>query len=734
MPLLKRLSRVFSEFVPIINYRHDIIETPTGVRCVIDGPRWLRPKQREFLLRGWCYHKTKTIEAVRLISKYGTQIARFGIERHDLLEAFNTKNERVLYSGFEVPMKVGRGSTNFKLETKFKGGDWEPLISEYLVRPRLKAFDPENSVRGKHPYTQWVKKYDTLSLEDHNAICAHIKTFARKPDISIVVPTYNTSVKLLDTMVNSVRRQLYKHWELCIADDNSTDKRTLKRLKYWTEKDSRINVSFRNENGHISACSNTAIEMAKGEFTALLDHDDELPIHALYYVALEIINHPEAHIIYSDEDKITPDGYRLDPYFKPDFGIDLLCSHNFVSHLGVYRTELLRKVGGFREDFVGSQDWDLVLRCLDHISADNIRHIPRVLYHWRLSNDSTSASVGNKDYAVTSGHRALQEYLDKHEPNGKVEKGPTTGSFRIRYITPNDPLVSIIILSKNNAKLLQKCVDSIIEKTRYSNYELIIVDNGSDEEDALSFLGLLNKKDRVSVLNNPVPFNFSKLNNWASEKAEGEVLLFLNNDMEVVEEDWLAELVSHAIRNNVGPVGTKLLYPDDYIQHAGMIMGVAGIAGHAFKFLHRQNPGHIGRAGIIQNYSAVTAACMAIRKSVFRELGGFDGENFGTAYNDADLCLRAWQKGYRTVYTPYAMLYHHESASRGLENNTEKKERWQKEADAFKKQWAETIGNDPFYNPAFSLNTEDFGLAKPPRYKRPWDQFLEQSNKAQRDD
>jgi len=720
MPLLKSLFRVFSEFVPILHYRHDIIETSLGVRCVIDGPRWMRPKQREFILKGWCYHESKTIEAVRIISKYGTQIARFGIERHDLLEAFNTRNDRVLYSGFEVPMKVGRGSTKITLEMKFIGGGWEHLITEYLVRPRIKALDPENSIRGKHPYTQWVKEYDTLSMEDHNSIRNHIESFAGKPLISIVVPTYNTPVKLLDIMIESVTAQLYENWELCIADDKSTNKRTLKRLKYWMEKDPRIKVSFRKVNGHISACSNTAIEMANGEFTALLDHDDELPAHALYYVALEILRHPDTQIIYSDEDKITPDGYRLDPYFKPDFGPDLLCSHNLVSHLGVYRTKLLQKVGGFREDFVGSQDWDLVLRCLDFIPVHEIRHIPRILYHWRHSSNSTSASVGNKGYAVTSGHRALQEYLDKHEPTGTVEKGPTTGSFRIRYSTPNDPMASIIILSKNNAKLLQTCVGSIIEKTSYSNYEVIIIDNGSTEEDALTLLDSLNKKKRIRVLANSIPFNFSTLNNWASERAEGEVLLFLNNDMEVIEEDWLRELVSHAMRQNVGPVGTKLLYPDDYIQHAGMIMGIAGIAGHAFKFLHRQNPGHIGRVGIIQNYSAVTAACMAIRKSVLKELGGFDGDNFGTAYNDADLCLRAWQNGYRTVYTPYATLYHHESASRGLENNTEKKERWQKEADAFKERWAAAIENDPFYNPAFSLLTEDFSLAKPPRYEKPW--------------
>ena len=654
----------------------------------------------------------------------GTQLARYGIERHDLLEAFDSKNENILYSGFEVPLRVPRGSTKFILEIKFEGGDWEPLVTEYLTRPVTKHFDPENISKSKHPYTLWVKEFDTLSASDRDSIIKHIATFQKKPLISVVVPTYNTPVNLLDTMIESVRNQLYDHWELCIADDNSSNKRTRNRLKYWADRDPRIKVEFRTENGHISACTNSAIQLATGDFIALLDHDDEIPSHALYFVANEIENHPSTQIIYSDEDKISDDGYRTDPYLKPDFGRDLLCSHNFVSHLGVYRADLIRKINGFRVDFIGSQDWDVVLRCLDYVKDEEIRHIPRILYHWRMSHGSTSSSVGNKDYAVTSGHRALQEYLEKHEPSGTVEDGPTVGSFRIRYSTPNNPKASIIILTKNNAALLKQCVDSVTRKTTYKNYEIVIVDNGSDDTEAQQLLDDLKTQSGIRVLEKPIPFNFSELNNWAAGSADGEVLVFLNNDMEVIEEDWLRELVSHALRPHVGPVGTKLLFPDDYIQHAGMIMGIGGVAGHAFKYLHRENLGHIGRGGIIQNYSAVTAACMAIRKSVFEELGGFDAENLGTAYNDADLCLRAWQLGYRTVYTPHALMYHHESASRGLENNSAKKERWQKEAEFLAKKWHDVIENDPFYNPALTLLKEDFDLATPPRYRKPWENSL----------
>ncbi len=721
MPVLNWFIRLLGGFLPVSAYRHRILDTPEGIRISLDSPRNLRPKQREFLLRGWCCSQSQRIQAMRIITPAGRQKARYGIERHDVQEALQTQSESVLYSGFEVPLKIPRGSTRFTLEAQLEDGSWHPVITEYLTRPLLEIFDQESLTNSRHPYVLWTREHDQLSPQDRKQIVQHIRHFATKPLISIVVPTYNTPVRLLDKMIQSVNDQLYENWEICIADDNSTRHSTRRRLKFWENQDERIKVFFRPENGHISACSNSAIELATGEFIALLDHDDELAPHALYWVALEIDNHPDCQIIYSDEDKLSVDGYRTDPYFKPDFGKDLLCSHNFVSHLSVYRSELIRQVGGFREEFVGSQDWDLVLRCLDHVEEKQIRHIPRILYHWRQSEQSTSASMRNKRYAVDSGRRALEEYLSKHEVHASVQDGPTMGSFRIHYDTPGNPLVSIIVLTKNNGALLKRCVDSIQAITGYENYELIIVDNGSDEPKSKALLASLKEGEKVRVFEKPLPFNFSLLNNWAAKRAEGDILLFLNDDIEVIDEDWLREMVSHAMRKAVGPVGAKLLFPDDYIQHAGMILGISGLAGHAFKFLHRTNPGHIGRAGIIQNYSAVTAACMAIRRNVFDEVGGFDEENLGTAYNDADLCLRAWEKGYRTLWTPHALLIHHESASRGLEDNLEKKERWQSEADYLQANWKTYIDNDPFYNPALSLLTEDFSLAQPPRYSRPWD-------------
>ncbi len=717
-----RFIRMLGYFLPLSTYRPLPRETAEGIIFSLDSPRKLRPKQREFLFRGWCFSKSQRIKAVRIITPAGWQKTRYGIERHDLLEAFPTWSDSVLHAGFEVPVTAPRGSTRFTLEAQLEDGSWRPIITEYFIRPLLTIFHREKLFKGLHRYVRWTREHDQLSPRDRKRISQHIRIFEAKPLFSIVAPTYNTEVRLLDKMIQSVLDQLYDNWELCIADDNSTKRSTRRRLRYWEKRDERIKVTFRTENGHISACSNSALELVTGEFIALLDHDDELAPHALYLVALEILTHPDCQIIYSDEDKISVDGYRSDPYFKPDFGRDLLCSHNFVSHLCVYRTDLIRKLGGFREAFVGSQDWDLVLRCLDHVEEKQIRHIQRVLYHWRLTGQSTSASMRNKRYAVDSGRRALEEYLSKHENHAEVLDGPTLGSFRIRYGTPGHPLVSIIILTRNNAALLQRCVDSIQAMTSYPNYEVVIVDNGSDDPQTMDLLASLENSEKARVLAKPVPFNFSLLNNWAVRRAEGDILLFLNDDIEVIEEDWLREMVSHAMRKAIGPVGAKLIFPDGYNQHAGMILGIGGVAGHAFKFLHRNNPGHIGRAGIIQNYSAVTAACMAIRRDVFEKVGGFDEENLGTAYNDADLCLRAWEKGYRTVWTPHALLIHHESASRGLEDNPEKKKRWKSEADYMLAKWKPQIENDPFYNPALTLQREDFGLARPPRYVRPWDQ------------
>ena len=717
-----RFIRLLGNFLPVSTYRPLPRETPEGIVFSLDSPRKLRPKQREFLFRGWCFSKTQRLKAVRIITPTGWQKVRYGIERHDLLEAFQDWSDSVLHAGFEVPVTVPRGSTRFTVEVQLEDGSWHTVITEYFIRPLLNTFHREKIFKGLQRYVRWTKEHDQLSPRDRKRIAQHIRIFETKPLISIVVPTYNTEVKLLDKMMHSVLDQLYDNWELCIADDNSTRNSTRRRLRYWENRDERIKVTFRTENGHISACSNSALELVTGKFIALLDHDDELAPHALYLVALEILTHPDCQLIYSDEDKISVDGYRSDPYFKPDFSRDLLCSHNFVSHLCVYRSDLVRKLGGFREEFVGSQDWDLVLRCLDHVEENQIRHIQRVLYHWRLTGQSTSASMRNKRYAVDSGRRALQEYLSKHESHAEVLDGPTLGSFRIRYDTPGNPLVSIIIPTRNNAALLERCIDSIRAMTGYPRYELIIVDNGSDDPQSKDLLASLEKSDKARVFAKPMPFNFSRLNNWAARRAEGDILLFLNDDIEVIEEDWLREMVSHAMRKTVGPVGAKLIFPDGYNQHAGMILGIGGVAGHAFKFLHRSNPGHIGRAGIIQNYSAVTAACMAIRRDVFEEVGGFDEENLGTAYNDADLCLRAWEKGYRTVWTPHALLIHHESASRGLEDNPEKKKRWQSEADYMLSKWKPQIENDPFYNPALSLQREDFSLAQPPRYARPWEQ------------
>jgi len=720
MSLKSFTTTLIRELIPWHGYEHTIRQSPTGICFSLDAPRYLKPRAKDTLLRGWCFAEgSQRIQAVRIHYRGQTQLARYGIERHDVIEAFG-KTDPVLYSGFEVPLTVPSGATPFRLEAQTEDDQWHLLIEEFLIRPRLRCIDPHHQKGKKHPYQQWIRQYDSFSNEDNRAIASHIQRFEHKPLISIVVPAYNTPPPLLDKMVRSVLAQSYSNWELCITDDHSPSARSRKRLQYWTRKDKRIRVGFRPQNGHISACSNTGIAMARGPYIALLDHDDELAKHALYFVVNEINRHPDAPIIYSDEDKLDPDGFRIDPYFKPDFGIDLLRSHNFVSHFGVYRTDLLREIKGFREDRVGSQDWDLVLRCLEHIDTDKIRHIPRVLYHWRMTSESTSANVGNKNYAVVAGENALKDHLTKAEPGAEVLDGPAMGAFRIRYPITHPTKVSILIPTRDSADLLSTCVDSILTHTDYPDYEIRILDNGSQEPATLDLFDRYSNHPRIHIDKHPGPFNFSAINNAAAKVASGEVLLFLNNDMEVKDGDWLRELVSHALRPGVGPVGAKLLFPDGYVQHAGVVLGMGGIAAHAFKYLHHLNPGHIGRAGIIQNYSAVTAACMAIRKDRFLELGGFDEEHLGVAYNDIDFCLRAGEAGLRTVFTPYACLIHHESASRGLENNDAKKQRWEAESDIMKQRWAKYIANDPFYNPALTLLKEDFSLAAPPRYSKPW--------------
>ncbi len=569
-------------------------------------------------------------------------------------------------------------------------------------------------MRENNNYLAWIRFYDTVTDESRRRMRRIIDNFHSKPLISILMPTYNTKSEWLIEAIKSVQRQIYTNWELCIADDASTDAEIRPLLERYAKEDSRIKITFRKKNGHISKSSNTALSLASGTWTALLDHDDQLSEHALFWVVKAINENPKIQLIYSDEDKIDENGKRQNPYFKCDWNVDLFYSHNMFSHLGVYRTNLLKRIGGFRPGFEGSQDYDLVLRCIERVKPNQIHHIPRVLYHWRIHSLSTSQSADNKPYALLAGERALNSHFQRYNKNAKAEL--LGHCYRAHYRLPkNKPLVSLIIPTRNGLKLLKTCIESILEKTTYLNYEIIIIDNGSDDPATLQYFDLLKKKRNIRILRDNSPFNYSALNNKAVKAAKGKIIGLLNNDLEVISSDWLSEMVSHAIRPGIGAVGAKLYYPNDTIQHGGVIIGIGGIGAHAHKHMPRGEFGYFGRAVSTQSLSAITAACLIVRKSTYEEIHGLNEKDLAVAFNDVDFCLRLIEKGYRNIFTPYAEFYHYESATRGYDDKPEKIKRLEKEKKYMKWRWGNKLLDDPAYSPNLTLNYENFSFAWPPR-------------------
>lgn len=577
-------------------------------------------------------------------------------------------------------------------------------------------------VRGNpshHPdnnsYQEWVERYDTLGATDRKRIVAAIEAMTSRPKISVLMPVYNPPLDFLDEAIASVRKQLYPDWELCIADDASGDPAVRELLARHAAEDTRIRVVYREQNGHISRASNSALELATGEFVALFDNDDLLPEHALYCIAQAIHDHPDAALVYSDEDKIDSTSRRHAPYFKPDWNPDLFLSHNMICHLGAYRTSLVRALDGFRTGFEGAQDYDLALRCIEQIAPGQIVHIPRVLYHWRSHPGSTALAGSEKNYALLAGERALNDHLQRMGVAAKAEL-LEFGMYRVRYATPSPlPMVSLIIPTRNGLKLIRMCVESILSRTLYPNYEIIIVDNGSDEPETLQYLASLSGDARVRVLRDERPFNYAALNNGAISHARGEYVALINNDIEVLSPDWLDEMIGLAAQPGVGAVGARLWYPNDTLQHGGVILGVGGVAGHSHKHLPKGDLGYFARAGLTQTLSAVTAACLVVRKDIYTQVGGLDEANLKVAFNDIDFCLKVRSAGYRNVWTPYAELYHHESATRGYEDTPEKQARFMQEVLYMQSRWKDALGFDPAYNPNLTLEWEDFGLAWPPR-------------------
>lgn len=562
-----------------------------------------------------------------------------------------------------------------------------------------------------HGYDTWIERHDYNDRRDRAGLSARIATLGQLPLISVVMPVYNTPPKLLNEAIQSVVDQVYPHWELCIANDASPKAHVRPQLDRWAARDNRIKIVHRPQNGHICHATNSAFELATGEWIALLDHDDILRPHALAEVALALDAQPGAALIYSDEDKIDGKGRRYDANFKPDFSPELFCSMNYLNHLTVHRSDLVRKVGGWRPGYEGSQDYDINLRITEQIDRRDIVHIPKVLYHWRAVEGSTALSGSEKSYPYKAGFRALEEHLTRTGQDARVLEAPGVPFYRISHNIPApQPLVSLIIPTKDRVDLLRKAVGSILEKTTYETYEIIVIDNNSEKAETFAYFEEISQRSNVRVIGHPHPFNFSAINNAAVHHATGDIVGLINNDIEVITPEWLTEMVSWAQLDRVGCVGAKLMYPDDAVQHAGVILGIGGIANHSHKHKHRNDPGYFGRAVVLQNFSAVTAACLLVRKTVYEEVGGLDEEGLTVAFNDVDFCLKVREAGYDNIWTPYAELYHHESPSRGHEDTPEKQARFAREVAVMTERWGDKLKRDPYYSTNLALDREDFSI------------------------
>lgn len=559
-------------------------------------------------------------------------------------------------------------------------------------------------------YANWIRSVEIPQIPSRESQLQDMQQWASRPLFSIILPTYNPPEAHLRACLDSVLDQTYPHWELCVADDASSKPHVRQILSEYAARDSRIRLAFRDSNGHISAASNTAFSMASGDYLALLDHDDTLAPHALYANACAIQRQPQVQLLYSDEDKLDENGERCDPFFKPDWSPDLLYSQNYIAHLGVYSRQLVEKVGGFRIGFEGSQDYDLVLRCAAAIKDPaQIVHIPLALYHWRISENSTAGGHEQKHYASEAARKALLACFDARGEQVNVSI-TAPGVYRHRWPLPaTQPLVSLIIPTRDGHDHLKTCIESILQKTTYPHYEILLVDNQTTCEKTLGLMAKLPElsQGKVRVLPYDRPFNYSAINNHAAAQARGALIGLINNDIEVINGDWLSEMVSHAIRPDIGCVGAKLYYPDGTLQHCGVVLGIGGVAGHSHKYFPGSASGYFSRLRTIHNVSAVTGAALLIRKSSFDCVGGLD-EALEIAFNDVDFCLRIARLGLRNLWTPFAELYHHESKTRGIENTPEKRARFAREVQFMNERWGSTLAIDPYYSPNLTLNDENY--------------------------
>lgn len=566
-----------------------------------------------------------------------------------------------------------------------------------------RLFGKESVAEGG--YEAWLARYKvdkrTLRRQKHAA-------FAQKPLISIVIPLYCTPLPYLKELLESVRRQSYENWQLCLADGSPDDKaKEFIEKHYGREK--RIVYRKLEENGGISVNTNEAVALATGEYLMLCDHDDTLEPDALYEI-VKAINDTGADVLYTDEDKVSMDGqHYFDPNFKPDFNLFRLRENNYICHIFVVKKSLTDETGLLRSEFDGAQDFDFILRCCE--KAQKITHIPKVLYHWRCHMDSTAADPSSKAYAYEAGRKAVREHYQRLGIDAKVEMTERPGWYRSHVKVQGNPLISVIIPNKDHTDDLELCLFSMTRKSTYRNYEILIVENNSEKEETFEYYKKLpDRYPKARVLTWEKEFNYSAINNFAAKEAKGEYLLFLNNDVEILTPDWMEEMLQNCQQEDVAAVGAKLYYPDDTIQHAGVVLGLGGIAGHIMCRASKEDPGYFGRMISVQEISAVTAACMMVKKSDFDAVGGLD-ETFQVAFNDIDLCMKFRAAGKKIIFTPYAELYHYESKSRGLEDTPEKQFRFDKEVKRFQEKWAQQLEmGDPYYSPNLSVTEGDCSL------------------------
>ena len=589
--------------------------------------------------------------------------------------------------------------------TLFKGirylwRDYHFLVPPKMWKKYFNDFKKRVRERGNNYYYEPFNKDDYNRYLAKNKLEVVHKDLEYRPLISILIPVYNIGREYLARCLDSILNQTYDNFEVCLVDDCSTKEETLDTLKEYSEKDPRIHVSYHKKNKHISETTNDALKMAEGEFISLVDDDDELDKDALYMVVEALNENKELDFIYTDEDKIDLDGKYCEPHFKADYSPDTLLSNNYICHFTTIRKSKVEEVGGFEKGLEGAQDYDLFLKVTE--VTNNIYHIPEVLYHWRKVEGSTSMTIDNKSYAIDKGALAVSNALKRRGIKGNVVKDEKTLYYKVNYILDKEPKVSILIPTKDYADSLEMCLKSLYEKTTYKNYEVIVMNNQSEKEETFELFESYKKKHKnFKVIDAPYPFNYSKINNDGVKVASGEFICLLNNDTEIISPDWLSVMVSYAAQSHVGAVGAKLLYPDDTVQHAGVILGLGGVASHAFIGASKEDAGMYGRLMVPYNYAAVTAACLVVSKEKYLSVGGLE-KDLKVAYNDVDFNLKLLEKGLYNVVTPQVMLHHFESKTRGFDTTPEKYELFKKEQNYMFNKWGKIIADDPFYNKHFS--------------------------------